>query len=134
MSPSRKSTLFSLLIILIGIGWLLNTIHVIPNIDWVWTGALALVGVLVLFSTALNRFTYIIGFFMLLASAMSVLRQTGKVTANIEVPLLVVGFGLLTLTAEMLRLPMPNWMAEATLPPREGVTVHQADGTTTRQH
>src|SRR5439155_11841634 len=133
MSPSRKSNLFSLLIILIGIGWLLNTIHVIPNIDWVWTGALALVGVLVLFSTALNRFTYIIGFFMLLASAMSVLRQTGKVTANIEVPLLVVGFGLLTLTAEMLRLPMPNWMHEATLPPREGVTVHQKDGTTTQQ-
>ena len=110
MSPSRRSILMSAMTIVVGIGWLLNAMHVIPDIDWLWTGALGLVGVLVLFSSSLNRFSYIVGFFLLLASVMSVLRQTGKVPLNFEVPLLVIGFGLLTLTAELLRLPMPAWM------------------------
>jgi len=112
MSPSRRSILMSAMTIVVGVGWLLNAMHVIPDIDWIWTGALALIGILALFSSSLNRFSYIVGFFLLLASVMSVLRQTGRVTPNVEVPLLVIGFGLLTLTAELLRLPMPQWMRD----------------------
>jgi hypothetical protein len=120
----------SAMTIVVGVGWLLNAMRVIPDIDWIWTGALALIGILALFSSSLNRFSYIVGFFLLLASVMSVLRQTGRVTPNFEVPLLVIGFGLLTLTAELLRLPMPQWMRD----PQPGAPHAEHPSTPPRVH
>ena len=40
-----KGVLLSLAIIAIGLAWLLNTLHVIGGVDWIWTIALAGTGV-----------------------------------------------------------------------------------------
>jgi len=41
-----------------------------------------------------------------------VLRQTGRIAANIETPVLVIAAGLLTLAAQSRLVPRPTWIVE----------------------
>jgi hypothetical protein len=54
----------------------------------------------------------VIGPFFLVASMLSVLRQTGRMDANVEVPCLVILFGVLLLVSQLSTLPTPDWMLE----------------------
>jgi len=112
MSTSRTAVVIPLLIIALGIGWLLNVLHVMVRVDWVWTLALAAVGILSLATGRLTRNSFVTGAFLLTASVLSVLRQTQVINLDIEVPVLVIVFGGLLLLAHLLRLPLPTW-AEA---------------------
>ena len=103
-----KSIVISLLIIAIGMAWLLNVLHVIAGVDWLWTIALAATGVLTLLWGKLNKFTFIMGLFLVVSSVFSVLRQTSLLSLEIEVPLLVIVFGLLFLLAQMPVIPLPE--------------------------
>jgi hypothetical protein len=99
-----KKLIGPILIILTGIGWLLNTLEVFPNVDWLWTMALAGAGIAPFFWLGLDRFTFIVGLFLIGCSACSLLRQTGRIDTNLEVPILVILFGILSLAAEVLPL------------------------------
>ena len=99
-----KKIIGPVLIILTGIGWLLNTLEVFPSVDWLWTLALAGAGIAPFFCLGLDRFTFIVGLFLIGCSACSLLRQTGKIDTNLEVPILVILFGILSLAAELLPL------------------------------
>lgn len=103
-----KSVVISLLIIAVGIAWLLNTLRVIAGVDWIWTTALAAVGLLTLAWGRLNKFTFIMGLFLIIGSVFSVLRQTGALSVDVEVPLLVIVFGLLFLVAQLPMIPAPQ--------------------------
>lgn len=101
-----------LIIITVGTGWLLNTLQVIPDINWVWTLGLAGVGALTLILDGLNRVSIIVGPFFLVASVLSVLRQTQIISQELEVPCLVIVFGVLLLASRLSNLPAPRWILE----------------------
>ena len=103
-----KSVVISLLIIAIGVAWLLNTLHVIAGVDWIWTISLAAVGLLTLAWGKLNKFTFIMGVFLIVGSIFSVLRQTGVLRVEVEIPILVILFGFLFLIAQLPMIPMPQ--------------------------
>ncbi len=105
---SKKPIVVSVLIIALGIAWLLNTLHVIPGVDWVWTLGLGISGVLVVAAGGLNKLTFVVGPFLIIASVLSVLRQTGVLRADIEVPVLVI----LLISAE-LRQRLERLVADA---------------------
>jgi len=109
----RKEVLSPLVIIAVGGTWLLNVLEILPGVDWIWTGGLAAAGVLVLVTGGWNRFTAIMGPFLLISSVFSVLRQTGRLELDLEVPLLVIILGLLWLYATVARLPLPAALAKA---------------------
>ncbi len=116
MSPkSRAPVIIPLLIIVVGIGWLLTAQGVAPGINWIWTLGLATVGILTLVaSRGFDKVSVVIGPFFLLASLLSVLRQTGRLGSDVEVPLLVISVGVLLLIAQLLGFPNPGWyVAEA---------------------
>ncbi len=104
---SKKPIVVSVAIIALGIAWLLNTLDVISGVDWVWTLGLAIAGVLVIAAGGLNKLTFVVGPFLIIASVLSVLRQTGVLRTDIEVPVLVIVLGFLLLLSHLLRLPMP---------------------------
>ncbi len=113
MSKPKKSALaVPVIIIIVGLGWLLNAMTVIPDINWVWTLGLAAVGLLTLVLDGLNRVSVVVGPFFLAAACFSVLRQTGTMTENIEVPCLVIVFGVLLLISYLVKLPAPTWILE----------------------
>jgi len=99
------------LIITVGVGWLLTARGIGPGINWIWTLGLAAVGILSLLG-GLDKVSVVIGPLLFLASVFSVLRQTEQLSVETEVPLLVIGVGVLLLVARHPAIPIPAWAVE----------------------
>jgi hypothetical protein len=113
MNPSRKGWITgSVLTIALGAAWLLNTLNVIPGVDWIWTSLLGVTGILVIVLGGVNKMTFVVGPFLLITSVFSVLRQTGRCETDVEVPTLVIILGVLMLGATILPIPSPHWLNE----------------------
>ena len=108
-----KALVIPILLITLGVGWLLTTMGVVPQVDWVWTLGVALVGILAFALGGFDKLTFVVGSFFLLASILSILRQTGRLGVNIEIPVLVIAAGLLMLVALMRFIPVPRWLEES---------------------
>ena len=107
----KKSLVIPILLITLGVGWLLTTMGVAPGINWVWTLGIALVGILTL-AVGFDKATVVVGPFFILASCLSILRQTGRLSIDLEVPILVIAAGVLLLVARLKFIPLPTWLAE----------------------
>ena len=111
MPQSKGPMVLSILIITVGVGWLLTAQGFGPDINWVWTLGLGVVGVLTFaVSGGLDKVSLIAGPFFLVGSLLSLLRQTGRLTLEVEVPVLVILIGLLLLVAQMRCVPAPKWL------------------------
>ena len=106
----KKTLLLPLLLIAVGIGWLLRALGMAPSIDWVWTLGLATIGILAFLLGGIDKFTVVVGPLFLFASLLSVLRQTGKLDFNVEIPILVIWTGILFLLARLKSIPVPDWL------------------------
>ena len=111
MKPDKKTLMLPILLIAVGAGWLLTTLGIVPGIDWVWTLGLAAVGLLTLAVGGLDKVTVVIGPFFILASCLSILRQTNRLRLDVEVPILVIAAGILLLVARSPMIPTPSWIA-----------------------
>ena len=97
-----------ILTILVGAAWLLNTLNIIPGVDWLWTVGLAAVGIISIAVGGLNKLTVVIGPFLVVAAIFSIMRQTGKISLDHEVPILVIVLGILMLISQLSKLPTPE--------------------------
>jgi hypothetical protein len=109
-SGDKRTLVIPIVIITVGIGWLLTALGFAPGIDWIWTLGLAVCGIVTFAAGGWNKVTLVIGLFFVAASLLSVLRQTGRLTLNIEVPVLVILIGVLLLIARSPAIPMPDWL------------------------
>ena len=100
----------------LGLGQLLSAMGVTPEINWVWTMLLAASGVLVFVLGGFNKATVVLGPFFLCGSILSILRETGKISINVELPLLVILIGILILVAHHPSIPTPAWLLPARQP------------------
>ncbi len=112
MQQDKKTLILPFLMIALGIGWLLSTLGFAPNINWAWSLGLAIVGFLAFVVYGFDKVTFVVGSFFLIASSISVLRQTRLITIDVEVPVLVILTGLLLLIARHPVIPFPKWLVE----------------------
>ena len=112
MMPDKKTLLLPILLITVGAGWLLTTLGVLPGIDWVWTLGLAVTGLLTFAVSGFDKVTVVIGPFFIVASCLSILRQTKGLPPGIEVPILVISVGVLLLVARTPAIPSPKWIIQ----------------------
>ena len=106
---------FPVLIVAVGVGWLLSSLGLLPGVDWVWSGALLVAGVLTfVFSGGVDKVSLVYGALLLLAGVLSVLRQTGVMTLDVTLPVLVIALGLLKLAARSPAIPEPAWAGRRT--------------------
>lgn len=110
MKSDWKTLIVPLLMITVGVGWLLTTLGVGPGIDWVWTLGLAMVGLMTFAVAGIDKGSVVIGPFFLVASFLSVLRQTDRLRIDVEVPILVILGGVLLLIARSPAIPIPKWI------------------------
>jgi hypothetical protein len=113
MTPEKSTLVIPLLLITLGVGWLLTTLGIIPDVNWVWTLGVALVGVLSFAFGGVDKVTVVVGPFFMLASCLSLLRQTGRLDVDKEIPLLVIAAGVLMLVARRKSVPAPKWLSES---------------------
>ena len=105
----KKAMLIPALIVTVGVGWLLSSLGIAPQIDWIWTGGLAVVGVMTFVICRIDKFSVVIGPFFLAASFMSVLRQMERISLNVEVPCLVIILGVFLGIAQLPAVKVPDW-------------------------
>ena len=110
MPRSRKPILISLCLIFLGIAWLLNNIGVVPGVNWIWTLGLAAVAVVILIASGIDKVTIVLVPLLILASIFSVLRQTGRLSTNYEIPILVIAAGVFVLVSYVSPLAPPAWL------------------------
>jgi hypothetical protein len=121
MTTDKKTLITPLLLITVGTGWLLTTIGIAPGIDWVWTLGLAVVGLLTFIVGGFDKVTFVVGTFFIVTSVLSVLRQTERISFDLEVPILVIVSGVLLLAARHSAVPVAKWMIQppASEPPKD---------------
>lgn len=108
-----KTLILPLLLISVGIGWLLTALGVAPQIDWVWTLSLAVIGFLTFAVGGFDKVTFVVGLFFIATSCLSVLRQSGRISINVEMPVLVIVSGVLMLIARYPLIPVPKWIVDS---------------------
>jgi hypothetical protein len=118
-STNKAPLVIPILIIVVGVGWLLTAQRVEPGINWVWTLGLGVIGILTFVVGGFDKVSVTVGPFFLLASLLSVLRQTGTLSLEVEVPVLVISIGVLLLIAQLPAIPKPGWYDAAPTPPEE---------------
>ena len=110
---NNNSTLVvPILMIAVGVGWLLSTLQIIPEINWLWTAGLAAAGLMPFALGGLDKVNIVVGPWFLSASVLSVLRQSGKLSFDVEVPILVIIGGLLMIVARSPAFPSPSWLID----------------------
>jgi hypothetical protein len=119
MPASKVGLAIPIVIVLVGVGWLLNTLDLIPDINWVWTLGLAAVGVATLMVEGINRLSVVVGPFFLCAAFFSVLRQSGQISEKVEAPCLVILLGILLIVSQVSKLPPPEWILEDDRPRKD---------------
>ena len=112
MSADKKSLIVPVIIITVGSGWLLTTLGIAPGINWVWTLGIAVAGVLMFIVSGWNKMTVVGGTLLIVASCLSLLRQTDRLSLDTEVPILVIVLGVLLLIARSRAIPAPDWVLD----------------------
>jgi len=115
MKPDKATLIAPLLLIAVGAGWLLTVLGIVPGINWIWTLGLTSVGFLTFAVGGFDKVTFVIGSFFISAGSLSVLRQAGRLSLDVEIPILVMLSGVLLLIARSPAIAAPNW----TKPPVE---------------
>ncbi|MGC3967356.1 MAG: hypothetical protein QM775_08300 [Pirellulales bacterium] len=118
-AQSKGPFVLSILIIILGVGWLLSARGVGLGVNWIWTLGLGAVGILTfVLSGGFDKFSIVIGPFFLACSLLSILRQSGRLSFDTELPTLVILIGVLLLIAQMRFVPPPRWFAPLEPPKR----------------
>lgn len=105
MAKSKTDIVIPFLILAVGIGWLLTNLDVLPNVNFVWPVGLAAAGAITLVVHGINKGSIVLGPFLIVTAVLSVARQTGRISLDIEVPVLVVMLGALLLLSALSNLP-----------------------------
>jgi hypothetical protein len=114
---SRASLIIPILTIAVGVGQLLTVKGYGAGVNWVLTLGLASIGVLAFLVAGFNKASVVLGPFFLLAALLSWLRQSGRMSLDTEVPVLVIGLGVLLLVAHLPAIPPPVWLLPTSRPP-----------------
>ena len=94
MSPTKKF-LLPFIIVVIGLGWLLQRLELISSFELYWTIGLAAAGIYFFVVGGFNRDTFLLGTFFLICALFSLLRSINLLRLTVELPVLVIIFGLL---------------------------------------
>jgi hypothetical protein len=106
--PSR-SIAPPIMLTVTGLGWLLTARGVVPGVQWAWVLGLAALGSVIVFLEGPNKFSLVVGPSLIVAAILSILRQTGNLSVDTEVPLLTITFGSLWTLMHLLPLSRPSW-------------------------
>jgi hypothetical protein len=109
---SKESVVIAAMIIAFGTIWLLSELKWLPPFHWVWTLGLACAGILTLVIGGINKQTMVVGPYLIICAVFSVLRQTGQIALRVEIPVLVIAFGLWLFVVILLGHALPDLVSD----------------------
>jgi hypothetical protein len=105
-----KRFIMPVVIIFIGVAWLLTNLEILPPIRWVLF--LLFCGIGIFITLGFDKVTAVLGTFFIVCAVTAFMRQAEWLSWNIELPILVIIFGLLYLGSVLSPLPYPAWWRE----------------------
>ncbi|TJZ76182.1 hypothetical protein [Chitiniphilus eburneus] len=100
-----RNALVPIALIVIGAGWLVNSLNVAPAVSWIVVFGLVCAGIGVLLVDGWNKRTIVSGPLLILGGAAVFANQQYGLGWGILLPLLMMGLGLLMLLARMEAVP-----------------------------
>jgi hypothetical protein len=111
MNTRKTPPILGILITTIGCGWLLTAKDFLPGVNWVWSLGLMVLGILAfVVSRGIDKFSLTVGPFLMVAGVLSALRQTGHLSVETEMLILLITFGVQLVIAQTSNTQLPSWM------------------------
>lgn len=92
-------------LIVVGGAWLLNSLHWLPDVRWLWIGGLAGAGVAILLLDGFTKSSVVAGPLLILAGLLAFLREYHNLGWRFVIPIMLVGWGLTLLIARLASIP-----------------------------
>jgi hypothetical protein len=105
MRHPKEPLIAAAMLIVVGAGALVNSLAILPRVDWVWTLGLAAGGVLIPVFVGLTRTSFVLGAALLVGAVLSFFRQIQWLGVQQEVPMLLIAVGVLILVSHLLPAP-----------------------------
>ncbi|NEX59637.1 LiaF transmembrane domain-containing protein [Noviherbaspirillum galbum] len=93
------------ILIVLGAGWLLHSLNLLPDVHWLWIICLAGAGVGILLVEGFTKSSVISGPLLILAGFMSFCRQTYRVGWGVIIPVMLIAAGILMLVSRSPSIP-----------------------------
>jgi hypothetical protein len=95
-----------IVLIVVGAGWLLNSLHWLPNMQWLWILGLAAAGIAILLLDGLTKSSVVAGPLLILAGVMAYLREFHNLGWRFIIPVMLICWGLTMLIARSPSIPV----------------------------
>jgi hypothetical protein len=100
-----KDAALPVVLIVLGAAWLLNSLHWLPEIHWIWILGLAGAGLAILILDGMTKSSIVAGPLLILAGLLSFLHQYYALGWRFMIPVMLIAAGLLMLIARSPSIP-----------------------------
>ena len=98
-------------LIVLGGTWLLNSLHWLPDVEWLWIGGLASAGAAILLLDGVTKSSVVAGPLLMLAGLLAFLREYHNLGWRFIIPILLVCWGVTMLIARLPSIPASRALA-----------------------
>jgi hypothetical protein len=100
-----KDAALPVILIVLGAGWLLNSLHLLPGVHWLWILGLAGAGIGILLLDGLTKSSVVVGPLLILAGVLSFARLYYDLEWRFIIPVMLIAAGLCMLIARSPAIP-----------------------------
>jgi hypothetical protein len=100
-----RDATFPVVLIVLGAAWLLNSLHWLPAIHWLWILGLAGAGIAILVLDGITKSSVVAGPLLILAGVLSFCREYYGLAWRFIIPVMLIAAGLTMLVARSPSIP-----------------------------
>ena len=100
-----KDAALPLILIALGAAWLLNSLHWLPEVHWLWILGLAGTGLGILLLDGITKSSMVAGPVLILAGVLSFFRQYHALGWRFIIPIMLISIGVFMLVARLPSIP-----------------------------
>ncbi len=100
-----KNATFPIILIALGTFLLLHSLHLVPDIRWLWIVGLILAGIVVLVTDGITKSSIVAGPLLILTGVLQYFRLEYDLGYRIIIPILLIALGVLLLIARSGTIP-----------------------------
>ncbi|QZA79759.1 hypothetical protein [Deefgea piscis] len=116
-----RGIVFPVVLIVIGAGWLMNSLDYFPSVSWIIIIGLMSAGIALLAIEGVNKSTIVLGPMLIAGAITTFLRQQYQLPLSIQWPILLIlcGFLMLLARSRWIAAAPPKPWEQQPLPPRQ---------------
>lgn len=100
-----KDAALPVVLIVLGAAWLLNSLHWLPEVHWLWILGMAGAGLAILMLDGITKSSIVAGPLLILAGLLSFLRQYQALGWRFIIPIMLIAAGVFMLIARSPSIP-----------------------------